>query len=482
VDARHPLLGDKAVPLSLEMGQDFSVLVITGPNAGGKTVALKTIGLLSLMAQAGMPVPASEGSRLPVFDEVFVDIGDEQSIERTLSTFSWHMGNIIGIIGRSSSRSLVLLDELGVSTDPAQGSALARAVLLHFLSVGALTVATTHYSDLKAFAHATPGLRNASLDFDPLTLAPTYRLRVGVPGGSHTLATAARLGLPESILETARAMLARGSDELDGLLADLAAERGQIERLRDGLEQEQRRLKEREADLEARLQRLAAREQAAVQEVRDRLVREAAALQKDIRQAAAQLRRARSKEALEQGRQTLAAVRERLRGEEWQRQPDDQPEQAAPGESSIAPGDTVWLRDAGIPATVLSVSEKTGQVQAQAGSTMVSVGIDAVTKAGPAGKQSGQGPPVVTVPERRQQVPRELHLLGKRVEEAVHMLDSYLDAAALSGLAEVRIVHGSGTGALRTAVRELLGSHPLVRSFRPGERGEGGNGVTIVAL
>ncbi len=192
VEARHPLLGDKAVPLSVEIGADFAsggctVLVITGPNTGGKTVALKTAGLLSLMAQAGLPIPASAETRLPVFDGIFVDIGDEQSIEQTLSTFSWHIGNITRIIVGATSRSLVLLDELGTSTDPAQGSALARAVLTHFLEVGTTTVATTHFSDLKAFAHATPGMENASLDFDPVTTEPTYHLTVGLPGGSNTL-------------------------------------------------------------------------------------------------------------------------------------------------------------------------------------------------------------------------------------------------------------------------------------------------------
>ena len=229
VNARHPLLGDKAVPLSVEMGHDFSILVITGPNTGGKTVALKTIGLLSLMTQAGLPIPASEESYLPVFDGIFVDIGDEQSIEQTLSTFSWHMGNIIRIIGRATEHSLVLLDELGTSTDPAQGSALAQAILQHFLASGTITIATTHYSDLKAFAHATPGLQNASLDFDPDTLAPTYHLTVGIPGGSNALATAARLGLPPDIIEAAREMLAQGTQELETLLTDLMQEKEQAE-------------------------------------------------------------------------------------------------------------------------------------------------------------------------------------------------------------------------------------------------------------
>ena len=209
-NARHPLLKGKAVPLSMEIGQDYSILVITGPNTGGKTVALKTIGLLTLMAQAGMPIPASEESSIPIFDGVFSDIGDEQSIEQTLSTFSSHMGNIVRIIGASTEKSLVLLDELGTSTDPNEGAALARAILLHFLSRKTIAVATTHYSDLKIFAHTTPGLRNASLDFNPVTLAPTYHLTMGIPGGSNALAIASQLGLPPEIVSKAREMLTKG--------------------------------------------------------------------------------------------------------------------------------------------------------------------------------------------------------------------------------------------------------------------------------
>ncbi|MBN1160818.1 MAG: endonuclease MutS2, partial [Dehalococcoidales bacterium] len=228
VNARHPLLGGKAVPFSVELGDSFSVLVITGPNTGGKTVTLKTIGLLSVMAQSGMPIPADGDSRLPLFDGVFTDIGDEQSIEQTLSTFSWHMGNIVRIIGQATGKSLVLLDELGTSTDPAEGSALARAILRHFLARGTLTVATTHFSDLKAFAHTTPGLNNASLEFDARTLNPTYQLTIGTPGGSNALATAARLGIPEEIINDARSLLSGHSQEMESLLANLMEEKQKI--------------------------------------------------------------------------------------------------------------------------------------------------------------------------------------------------------------------------------------------------------------
>jgi DNA mismatch repair protein MutS2 len=225
VSARHPLLRGNAVPITVEIGKDFSILVITGPNTGGKTVTLKTIGLLAMMAQAGIPIPAGEETVVPVFDGIFADVGDEQSIEQTLSTFNWHMNNLVRFVKGTTKRSLVLVDELGTSTDPAEGSALARAILLYFLSMGVMAVATTHFAELKVFAHTTPGIENASLDFDPVTFAPTYHLTVGVPGGSNALATAERLGLSPEIIASARSMLSAGSVELEQLITSMMAEK-----------------------------------------------------------------------------------------------------------------------------------------------------------------------------------------------------------------------------------------------------------------
>ncbi|MFC1972412.1 endonuclease MutS2, partial [Chloroflexota bacterium] len=270
VEARHPLLGEKAVPLSVEIGQDFSIMVITGPNTGGKTVALKTIGLLSLMAQAGLPIPASDKCCIPMFDGVFADIGDEQSIAQTLSSFSWHINNIIRIIDTSTDRSLVLVDELGTSTDPAEGAALARSILLHFLSRRTVTLATSHFNELKAFAHATEGMQNASLDFDQATLTPTYHLMVGIPGGSNALATAARLGLPARIIEGARKMLSHGMQELETLLGSLMGEKQRIETLRNDLEKELEEATWRNKELEGEIQQLRGQEQRAIQESRDK--------------------------------------------------------------------------------------------------------------------------------------------------------------------------------------------------------------------
>ena len=482
IEARHPLLAEKAVPLSVEMGRDFSVLVITGPNTGGKTVALKTIGLLSLMAQAGIPTPASAETCLPVFDSIFADIGDEQSIEQTLSTFSWHVGNIVRIIKSATERSLVLLDELGTSTDPAEGSALARSILLSFSSRGTMTVATTHYGDLKAFAHTTPGLQNASLDFDPVTLTPTYHLTVGIPGGSNALATASRLGLPSEIIADAREMLSEGAQELETLLADLMSEKRRVEALHCDLGKARDEVEQRNTKLKSELERLETEEQKVIQETRDRVLYEAAELHKEIRQAASELRKEKSRERIEQARKAVAAVQEQLQSDVWQATAGGKTDEEAADESSIAPGDAVWLKEANLQATVLSVSEETRQVEVQAGRTKLSLNLDSVQKVVSAG---GEAMPQF-VPVRRKlrgrAVSLELDLRGKRADEIYAALDRYLNDAYLANLGEVRIAHGFGTGTVRDIVRELLASHPLVKSFRAGKRGEGGDGATIVEL
>ncbi len=476
VEARHPLLGEKAVPFSVEIGRDFSILVITGPNTGGKTVTLKTVGLLSLMAQAGMPIPASEESHLPLFDGVFADIGDEQSIEQTLSSFSWHIGNVVRVIRGATGKSLVLLDELGTSTDPAEGSALARAVLRNFLSRRTLTIATTHYSDLKAFAHTTAGLENASLEFDPATLTPTYHLTVGVPGGSNAMATASRLGVPPEIINDARSMLSEGSKELETLLTNLMAEKQKAASLNSDLTLEKDKLTRQNAELEKERQRLESEERKSIQEARDRIVREAAELHREIRQAAAELRKEKSAARMEQARHALTGVREQLASDFWQSKAGETPESDT---GTINIGDTVWLKEAGLTATVLSILEESREVEVQAGRTKMRLGLDSVTKT--------TASPDTTAPPTRsrpavQTVPLELDLRGKRADEVEVALDGYLSDAAQSNIEEARIIHGIGTGTVRQIVRDFLASHPLVKSFRSGERGEGGDGATIVKL
>ena len=475
IDARHPLLGEKAVPFSLEIGQDFSILVITGPNTGGKTVTLKTLGLLSLMAQAGMPIPASGESRIPLFDGIFADIGDEQSIEQTLSSFSWHMSNVVRVIKGATGKSLVLLDELGTSTDPAEGSALARAILRYFLVRGTLAAATTHYSDLKAFAHVTEGLENASLEFDPATLTPTYRLRVGLPGGSNAMATAARLGIPSEIIDNARAMLSAGSQELEILLANLMTQKQQVESLELDLQKERDEYTRRNAGLKNEVQRLKTEEHKAIREARDAIVRETAELHREIRQAAADLRKEKNREAIEKAKRTLAGVRKQLDSEKWQPRVTEAAEQV---DDIIKAGDTVQVKEVGLTGTVLAIAEESREIEVQAGRTKMRLGLDSVIKV----KSTGEERPLTGKQPVVPRAPTQLDLRGKRADEVEPLLDSYLNDAVQSDLIEVRIIHGIATGTVRNIVREFLAGHPLVKSFRPGERDEGGDGATVVRL
>jgi DNA mismatch repair protein MutS2 len=481
VEARHPLLSKKAVPLSVEIGRDFSALVITGPNTGGKTVALKTIGLLSVMTQAGLPIPALPESRIPLFDGVFADIGDEQSIEQTLSTFSWHISNIVRILNSATGKSLVLLDELGTNTDPGQGSALARSILLHFLSQRTMTVATTHYTELKALAHATDGLQNASLDIDPVTMTPTYHLTVGIPGGSNALATASRLGLPSKIIARAKDMLSRATQELDALLTHLMTEKKNVESLRRDLEKKRDEAKQRNSELGNRLRQLEEEKQRVIKDTRDQIIREAAELQGKVREAASELRKQKSRESVQQARKALAEVQERLKTEGWRPRPAATAGEEA-GEESINAGDTVWLKEAGLQATVLSVSEQRGLIEVHAGKAKMTLSLNSVEKSVPAAGPAESGASMATRRSTKRRARLELDLRGKRAEEVEPTLEAYLNEASLTGLRQTRIIHGFGTGTVRQIVREYLATHPLVTSFRSGGQGEGGDGVTIVNM
>jgi DNA mismatch repair protein MutS2 len=376
---------------------------------------------------------------------------------------------------------MVLLDEMGTSTDPAEGSALARAILLYFLSKSTMTIATTHLGDLKVFAHATPGLKNASLDFDPVTLAPTYHLTVGLPGGSNALATAARLGLNTEIIDHARGMLSKGTREVEDLLAHLAEERDKAQSTRLELEKAKQDVEDLEKEYEKKLKELKAREKAVIQEARDRVVSEAADLQREIRQASTELRKQKSRDTIERTKKALASIQEKIRNTEWQSKAEYEPEVETEAEDTIAPGDTVYLKEANLEATVVKVDEVNREIEVQAGQTRIKLGLGGVDKIIPSEGGSTNYVPIIKPPPTKV-VPSELLMLGKRAEEVEPLLNKYLDDASLSALTQVRIVHGSGTGTLRQIVRELLRSHPLVKSFRPGEKGEGGNGVTIVKL
>lgn len=476
VTARHPLLGQKAVPLSIEIGRDFSALVVTGPNTGGKTVALKTIGLLVLMTQAGIPIPASPETCFPVFDSVFADIGDEQSVEQTLSSFSWHMSSLVRIIKNATGKSLVLLDELGKSTDPAEGSALARSILLHFLSARILTVATTHYGDLKVFAHTTPGMQNASFDFDPATFTPTYHLTLGIPGGSNALVTAEHLGVPVEIVNKARSLLSQTSLALEATLADIMAEKQKIQAIRQQLEKEKEAAEAEKASLQNRLNQLKIDERRIIQDARDKIVREAAELQKQIRQVNSELRKTKSRETVNAARKALSDMQTKLSNEIWK-------PKAAETESSqpVSVGDTVYLRENDITGTVLSISEKTNEIELLSGRMKLKVGLDSVEKMSGGAKVALKSSARIIKPPLKT-VASELDLRGKRADEVEVLLDSYLNDASLSTLSQVVIIHGIATGTVRQITRDFLASHPLVRAFRSGKQGEGGEGATVVSL
>ncbi|HXZ30553.1 MAG TPA: Smr/MutS family protein, partial [Dehalococcoidia bacterium] len=410
------------------------------------------------------------------------DIGDEQSIEQTLSTFSWHIGNIVHIINNATAGSLVLLDELGTNTDPGEGSALGRAVLLHFLSQGTMTVATTHYTELKALAHTTDGMENAALDVDPVTMAPTYHLTVGIPGGSNALATASRLGLPAEIVARARHMLSESTQEIETLLAHLVTEQKSVESLRRSLEQELKLAEQNSADLKNRLRQLEEDRRKIIKETRDQISREAAELQMKIRETAAELRKEKSRERIEQAKRALAEAHKQLEAEVWQTRPAAGTGETETEAGPIAAGDTVWLKEAGVPATVLSASEERGLVEVQAGKVKMTLRLDSVEKRLPSTDQVKTSGTLIRREMHKPRVSLELDLRGKRAEEVEPLLDSYLNEASLSGLRRVRIIHGIGTGTVRQIVREALASHPLVTSFQAGEQGEGGDGVTIASM
>ncbi len=465
--ARHPLLDPATVvPIDVILEGDTHVLVITGPNTGGKTVTLKTVGLLALMAQSGLHIPSDENSALPVFAAVYADIGDEQSIEQSLSTFSAHLTNILSFIHRADEHSLVLLDELGAGTDPAEGSALARALLETFRQRGAITLVATHYPELKAYAQLTPGVCNACVEFDPETLRPTYHLTIGVPGRSNALAIARRLGLDEEIVRRAEALLSPQERQTEHLLADLHRLRLEAARARDeayAARAEAQRLTE---ELRRRLARIDEERAAILEEARRQAQEELERLREEARTLRHQWRVA-------QDLSCATAELARLAAEVAESFPV--PEPLLPT-GPLRPGDAVWVKSLRAVGELRALADDEAEVQV--GPLRARVPVRELERRAP--------PPPAVEPSgvryTAPSVPLRLDLRGQTVEEALESLDRYLDAAALAGLPWAHIVHGKGTGALRQAVRDFLRRHPLVRSARPGEEGEGGDGVTVVVL
>jgi DNA mismatch repair protein MutS2 len=478
VRARHPLLKGRAVPLDLEIGPDYSTLIITGPNTGGKTVALKTIGLYCLMAQSGLPVPADSATILPVFDGIYADIGDEQSIEQTLSSFSWHMGNISRIIKLATSKSLVLLDELGTSTDPVEGSALAAAIIDHLHKQKTITIATSHFNELKALAHTTPGIKNAAFEFDPVTLLPTYRIVPGVPGGSNALITAARLGVPEHIIQTAKQRLSSQDRELDSLLYELANEKTRARNIASEAEIEKNMAEKKQKELKNELDKLKVEKEKILNRVRDEAVMEISNLTREIRDVSAELKKKKSQEQLGIAKNNLTRIRRKLR-ETDSFETEDKATVAETGE--INPGDMVWLADLEMEARVVALNKSTGQITAESGSlrfTVDSANVSQVRSGGTTIERKYIGRAKIS----RSHVSIELDLRGKRADEVELELEGYIDSAIWANLDSVRIIHGHGTGVVRQIVRDYLSRQKLIKSFRAGGNDEGGDGVTVAIL
>ena len=494
LSARHPLLGPDAVPIDLRLGERFGyrALVVTGPNTGGKTVSLKTLGLLALMHQAGLRVPAADGARLPVFSRVMADIGDEQSIAQSLSTFSSHLRNVVRFVGAAAPGTLVLLDEIGAGTDPTEGSALAMAVVERLLSDGAMVAATTHYAELKLFAQEHPAVTNASVAFDVKTLRPTYRLEIGLPGKSQAFAIAERLGLPDPILADARSRLAAEHLSMEQALADIAAS------------QEARR-----AELErARAERAAAsHERERAQSGVGRARREASEMLTEARRAADELL-ARAEREVAEVRRELNRQRNLAGGG---RRPTDQTasakafdqlaERAARARQSAGasveqpaqetaegeqPRVDLWgrSRTLGSSGRIVEVSGRTGRVTLETDEARIVLPAEDVEVVPE--PISGPSPRDREADELRRRaasrIADRLDLRGERVEAALERLAGYVDEALLAGLDEAVIVHGAGTGALRRSIREYLADHPRVRGTRSGRRDEGGDGTTVALL
>lgn len=473
VNARHPLLTGHVVPVSLHVGGETSALLITGPNTGGKTVALKTAGLLCLMALAGLPVPAEAGTQIPVYESIFADIGDEQSIEQSLSTFSGHITAVIGIIERASARSLVLLDEVGAGTDPTEGAALGVAIVERLVEAGATLIATTHHSELKLYAHQTPGVQNASVEFDMETLRPTYRLTIGLPGQSNALAIAANLGMPADVIDRARAGLSSEERDLESLLGDL---RTQLTEAETRAEAAARAATEAEAirdELERHRNELAADEARIRQDARARIHRELRTVERALEKSRREVEAAR----LEQARVDLARARASLD----ELPPEREPERILTFDpAAIGPGTRIWLRGMDTAGEALDEPDDDGEVEVQLGALRTRVRIEQVARI--------DAPQRVWVDRTRVAVAQaadsgdEVDLRGRTIDEALPMVDEFLDHAARAGRGRVRIIHGKGTGTLRRAVREFMDRHPLVSGYETAASPEGGEGVTIALL
>ncbi|HIJ94317.1 MAG TPA: endonuclease MutS2 [Desulfuromonadales bacterium] len=486
VEARHPLLlimqkrGGLArvEALSLQLGGEGasdSVMVITGPNAGGKTIALKTAGMLAIMALSALPVPSGPRSTFPLLDSLLVDIGDDQSIEQSHSTFSAHAARITAILQQSGSRSLVLLDELGAGTEPVQGAAIACGVLHELLLQGSRVIATTHLSEIIGFVHRSPGMINAGMAFDDVSFTPLYRLTVGEPGQSHAIEIARRFGMPERVISFAREMLGSAGSEFASLLTELRSRRNELEQARIELDRREARLLERDEQQRIRAAEIETLRREAVEKGWGDAKELISATRRRMNGLLDELKREKRLDIVEKIRRAEGELTEQLK-----------PQELRPELQSLAAvktGDTVHIRTLGCDGIVLSIDERGGKARVRAGRMELDVALRELARPQGSGESGRAKQPSrswrATIEEYEQS---ELKLIGMRVDEALAEMESFLNHAAAAGLGEVRIIHGLGTGRLRNAVREELERHPLVENHRPGEAHEGRDGATVVTL
>lgn len=483
---RHPLLDPKkVVPIDVRLGEDFRLLIVTGPNTGGKTVSLKTVGLLTLMGQSGLHIPASERSELGIFDEVFADIGDEQSIEQSLSTFSSHMVNIIRILEQVNDRSLVLFDELCAGTDPTEGAALAISILSKLHLYGARIMATTHYSELKVYALSTPGVENACCEFDVATLSPTYRLLIGIPGKSNAFAISEKLGLPSDLITDAKGRISKSEGDFEDLIADLEKSRSTIER-------EQLEINQYKAEIESLKEKLE-QKQERLDSSRDKILREANEQAYNILKEAKDVADETIRNFNKYGKagapvSEMEKERTKLRGkmDKAAQKMSEQKKASVPNHNvpkKLRIGDSVKVISMNLKGTVHSLPNARGDLYVQMGILRSLVNINDLIlleeDAAPGTKKFQKTSAGKIKMSKSASVSTEINLIGKTTDEAIPLLDKYLDDAYLAHLPSVRIVHGKGTGALRNAVQAHLKRLKYVKSFHLGEFGEGDAGVTI---
>lgn len=482
---RHPLLdAKKVVPIDISLGSDFDQLVITGPNTGGKTVSLKTVGLLTLMGQAGLPIPAGDRSELAVFDDIFADIGDEQSIEQNLSTFSSHMTNIIHILKEANEHSLVLFDELCAGTDPTEGAALAVSILSYFHSRGIRTMATTHYSEIKIYALTTGGIENACCEFDVETLSPTYRLLIGIPGKSNAFAISKKLGLSDTLIEDARTRISSNEQNFEDLLSDLEASRITIEK-------EQAEINRYKSEITALKQQLK-NKQEKLDESRDAILRKAKEEANQILQEAKDTadeairnfnKYGTTRPSIQEMEKQRTNIREKMAANEKKSSKEKETAIYNPKvPKKLRIGDSVKVLSMNLTGTVHSLPNAKGDLFVQMGILRSQVNIKdlvLIEDATPGSKKYAKTGAGKLKMSKSASVSTEINLIGKTVDEAIALLDKYLDDAYLAHLPSVRIVHGKGTGALRSAVQSHLKRQSYIKSFHLGEFGEGDAGVTI---